>query len=165
MGALTHIRLPIRPHYSPHPPPAAHPPPIESICDIARTRETISKTSIACVSCGQTAIFYGAFIACSISARRKIAVWPRKTEPKHTARLFHLKSFVITDRSAKLFHCERFAIHGLRIFRQNFPPANTTGSSICQCFSRQKLRIDNSPKFFPARVLCYMIPGMTVLNH
>ena len=44
-----------------------------------------------------------------------------------------------------------------RMICQNFPPANTTGSSIRQCFPRQKLKIANSPKFFPARILRYTV--------
>ena len=50
--------------YSPHPPPAAHPPPIESIRDIARAQETISKTSIAC------RISYGSYITALLSIHR-----------------------------------------------------------------------------------------------
>ena len=38
------------------------------------------------------------------------------------------------------------------MIRQGFPPANTTGSSICQSFPRQKLKI---AKFFPTRILHY----------
>ena len=43
---------------------------------------------------------------------------------------------------------------------QSFPPANT---SINQSFPHQKLKIANSPKFFPARILRYTVSILAVM--
>ena len=40
--SLPRLRLPTRPHHSPHPPPT-HPPPIESIRDITGAEKKLSK--------------------------------------------------------------------------------------------------------------------------
>jgi len=39
----------------------------------------------------------------------------------------------------------------------NFSPANNTGLSIRQSFPRQNFEITNSPKFYPTRILYYMV--------
>ena len=50
MGALPRLRLPIRPHHPPYPPPT-RPPPIESIRDVTGAEKNHQKTSSIQVAC------------------------------------------------------------------------------------------------------------------
>ena len=51
MFALTHLRLPTRPHRPPHPPPSC-PPPIDLIRVITAVQKTASKTRGVQMACG-----------------------------------------------------------------------------------------------------------------
>ena len=98
----------------------------------------------------------------SIRARRKLAVWQCETKPKPTAYTGYLTGKVsrlqIGPRNFSTVNDLQYAIYTpRRMIRQNFPQANTTGFSIRQCFPCQKLKIANSLKFFPARILRYTV--------
>jgi len=73
-------------------------------------------------------------------------------------------TFHIIDRGLVHHWIQTILTSYWKMIHQNFSPAIIQVSSICQSFPYQNFEITNSPKFFPATILHYIIINQTIAD-